>query len=107
MEIKIDGSHMTAVLNGDIDHHSARGMRRELDDMIARCQPELLIIDMSGVDFMDSSGVGLILGRLRAVRAYGGDVAVRGASQETAAVIKLSGLSGLITEVEKNETGVT
>ena len=41
------------------------------------------------------------------MRAYGGDVAVRGASQEIAAVIKLSGLSGLITEVEKNETGVT
>ena len=59
MEINIDGSRMTAVLNGDIDHHSARGMRRELDDMIARCQPELLIIDMSGVDFMDSSGVDL------------------------------------------------
>ena len=75
--------------------------------MISRCQPEILIMDMAKVGFMDSSGVGLILGRLRAVRAYGGDISVRNASPEIAAVIRLSGLSGLISEGEKNETGVT
>ncbi len=107
IEITSDGSCMTAAVTGDIDHHAARELRRELDEMIARCQPELLVIDVAGVGFMDSSGVGLILGRLRTVRAYGGDVAVRNASPEIAAVIKISGLSGLIAEGEKNETGVT
>ena len=105
--ISTDGCRMTAELSGDIDHHTARELRRELDEMIARCRPELLIIDMTKVGFMDSSGVGLILGRLRAVRAYGGDIAVQGASPEIAAVIRLSGLSGLFSEGDKNETGVT
>ena len=107
ISITTDGGSMTAELSGDIDHHAARELRRELYDMISRCQPEILIMDRAKVGFMDSSGVGLILGRLRAVRAYGGDIAVRNASPEIAAVIRLSGLSGLISEGEKNETGVT
>lgn len=101
IDIITDGSRMTAKLSGDIDHHAARELRRELDEMITRCQPELLIIDMENVGFMDSSGVGLILGRLRNVRAYGGEIAVSGASREIAAVIRLSGLSGLLSEEVK------
>lgn len=99
-----DGKRMTAAFSGDIDHHAARDMRREIDEVIERSQPELLIIDMEQVGFMDSSGIGLILGRLRAVRAFGGDVIIKNARPEIAAVIKLSGLSGLLVEGEKNET---
>ncbi len=99
-----DGKRMTAAFSGDIDHHAARDMRRELDEVIERSQPELLIIDMEQVGFMDSSGIGLILGRLRAVRAFGGDVIIKNARPEIAAVIRLSGLSGLLVEGEKNET---
>ncbi len=98
-----DGGRITAALCGDIDHHSAREMRQELDEVIARSQPELLIIDMEDVGFMDSSGIGLILGRLRAVHANGGEIVIKNARPEIAAVIKLSGLSGLLVEVEKNE----
>ena len=61
ISITTDGGSMTAELSGDIDHHAARELRRELDDMISRCQPEILIMDMAKVGFMDSSGVGLIL----------------------------------------------
>lgn len=107
ISIITEGVRMTAELSGDIDHHAARELRRELDEMISRCQPELLIIDMKNVGFMDSSGVGLILGRLRAVRAFGGEVVVRSAPPQVEAVLRLSGLSGLISEGDKNETGVT
>lgn len=99
-----DGNRMTAALSGDIDHHSAREMRLELEEAIAHSQPELLIIDMEEVGFMDSSGIGLILGRLRSVRAYGGEVLIKNAAPSIAAVIRLSGLSGLIAEGDKNET---
>lgn len=98
-----DGGRITAALYGDIDHHSAREMRQELDEVIARSQPEMLIIDMENVGFMDSSGIGLILGRLRAVHAHSGEIIIKNAKPEIAAVIRLSGLSGLLVEVEKNE----
>ncbi len=98
-----DGKRMTAAFSGDIDHHSAREMRRELDEVIERSQPELLIIDMEQVGFMDSSGIGLILGRLRTVRACGGDVIIKNARPEIAAGVKLSGLFRGVVEGEKNE----
>ena len=93
-----DGKRITAALSGDIDHHAAREMRRELDEVIERSQPELLIIDMENVD---SSGIGLILGRLRAVRACGGDIIIKNARPEIAGVIKLSGLAGLLVETRE------
>lgn len=96
-----DGKRITASLSGDIDHHAAREMRRELDEVIERSQPELLIIDMENVGFMDSSGIGLILGRLRAVRACGGDIIIKNARPEIAGVIKLSGLAGLLVETRE------
>lgn len=100
-----DGGRVTAALYGDIDHHAAREMRQELDEVITRSQPELLIIDMENVGFMDSSGIGLILGRLRAMHANGGDIIIKNAAPAIASVIRLSGLSGLLVEVDRNEKG--
>ena len=61
-------------------------------------QPELLIIDLEEVGFMDSSGIGLILGRLKAVQACGGSVIIKNARPSIAAVIRLSGLSDILVE---------
>ena len=97
-----DGRRMTAALIGDIDHHAARGMRQELDEVIARSCPETLILDFQQVEFMDSSGIGLILGRLKSVRAYGGDIIIKNAQAGIAAVIKLSGLASLLAEEVKS-----
>ncbi len=98
LKIYNDGKRVTAALYGDIDQHSARELRAELDEVIARSRPELLIIDMENVGFMDSSGIGLILGRLKAIRACGGDIIIKNARSEIAAVIKLSGLSALLVK---------
>lgn len=93
-----DGRRCTAALYGDIDHHAARRMREELDNVIALSSPEMLILDFENVGFMDSSGIGLILGRLKAVQAYGGDIIIKNAHPNIAAVIRLSGLKGLLAE---------
>lgn len=93
-----DGRRITAALCGDIDHHTARSMRAELDDVIARSRPEMLILDFEQVGFMDSSGIGLILGRLKAVQAVGGDIIIKNVRPNIAAVIRLSGLSRLLAE---------
>lgn len=102
-----DGDRVTAAFSGDIDHHSAREYRAILDDVIARSRPELLIFDMEEVGIMDSSGIGLILGRLKSVRAAGGELLVKNARREIAEVIKISGLSALLVEngAKKDLTG--
>lgn len=96
LKIYNDGNRVTAALSGDIDHHSARELRTMLDDVISRSRPELLVIDMENVGFMDSSGIGLILGRLRAVRAVGGELLIKNARREIAEVIKISGLASVL-----------
>ncbi len=93
-----DGKRITAALYGDIDHHAAREMRAELDLVISHSCPEMLILDFENVGFMDSSGIGLILGRMKAVQAYGGDILIKNVRPGIAAVIKISGLSNYLVE---------
>ncbi|MDE6732272.1 MAG: anti-sigma factor antagonist [Oscillospiraceae bacterium] len=104
VKIYNDGKRITAALYGDLDHHAAREMRAELDDVISHSRPELLILDLENVGFMDSSGIGLILGRTRSLKAVGGELLIKNASSEIAAVIKLSGLGNLIAA--KSKSGV-
>jgi stage II sporulation protein AA (anti-sigma F factor antagonist) len=56
-------------LSGDIDHHNAKFFREGLDELIDECHGiRLLIVDFSKVSFMDSSGVGIILGRYKKLK---------------------------------------
>ena len=73
----LQDKQLTIALRGEIDHHSAQTLRREIDAQIDARLPELLTLDFSGVTFMDSSGVGLILGRGRHIRALGGRLTVQ------------------------------
>ena len=91
-----DGKRITAALSGDIDHHAAREMRRELDEVIERSQPELLIIDMENVGFMDSSGIGLIMGRTKLMGECGGRVEVRSPQPYIKRVLRLSGIERIV-----------
>ena len=102
VKIYNDGKRITAALYGDLDHHAAREMREELDEVISRSRPELLILDFENVGFMDSSGIGLILGRTRSLKAVGGELLIKNARSEIEAVIKLSGLGNLIATRSKS-----
>ena len=96
LKIYNDGRRITVSISGDIDHHSARELRISIDEVIENSRPELLIMDMENVGFMDSSGVGLIIGRAKAVKAVGGELAVKNARKEIADMIALSGMSYVI-----------
>ncbi len=98
LKIYNDGGRITAAITGDIDHHAARELRSALDEIIFSSRPDTLILDLEGVGFMDSSGVGLVLGRMKAVKAYGGRLILKNVGSDTAEVLRLSGLSRLIAE---------
>ncbi len=84
-------------LSGEIDHHSAKIIRSEIDVSINKHTPMLLEMDFSNVSFMDSSGIGLVMGRCKAMNIYGGKVIVKNASPEIQKVMMLSGLDRLVT----------
>ena len=55
----------------EIDHHSTEKMRRVIDDDITRYMPRKVIFDFSNVAFMDSAGIGMIIGRYKMVNMFG------------------------------------
>ena len=70
-----------AYLAGEIDHDAAQSLRMQLDDALVSRSPRTLIIDLGGVGFMDSSGIGLILGRQRCARTLGGTLRIQHAPE--------------------------
>jgi stage II sporulation protein AA (anti-sigma F factor antagonist) len=81
-----------AYLVGEIDHDAAQTLRLHIDNaLITRC-PKTLVLDFSGVGFMDSSGVGLILGRQKCIAALGGTLRIQHAPAGLQRVLSLARL---------------
>ena len=79
-----------AYLAGEIDHDSAQKLRIEIDNAIVSHVPATLTLDFGSVGFMDSSGVGLILGRQRRVQALGGRLRIQHAPRQLRRVLQLA-----------------
>ena len=82
-------------LSGELDHHSAPAVKRRLDDIISSGATKI-ILDLSGLKFMDSSGIGVLLGRYQRVKAAGGSIGVRNASKQVDKVFRIAGLYKII-----------
>lgn len=96
-------------LMGEIDHHSAVNVRSDIDSLIFEKRPQRVVLDLSEISFMDSSGLGLIMGRYALVKDLGGTLSLRA---PTVAVMKILSLAGMermikieksIKEGDKNE----
>lgn len=90
--LKQDGKTLTALLSGELDHHGTSLLRQTIDDRIAACTPAVLILDFASVTFMDSSGIGLILGRHKLVSAVGGVVVVQNAPPHIRRTLAVAGI---------------
>lgn len=98
LQIVSEGEQMIVYLKGELDHHSVSQIRQEIDVWIENTRPTLLIFDFENVGFMDSSGIGLILGRARLINGYGGKVAVQNPSETIGRVIRVCGLGPMILQ---------
>ena len=92
----------TAYLDGEIDHHTSAPIREELDSEIMFRKPQVLCIDFDCVTFMDSSAIGLVMGRYRTLTAVGGKLIVSGLSPQFYKIMKLSGIEK-IAKVNRRE----
>ena len=86
---------LTAFLDGEIDHHTALDIRMEIDCLIKELSPEKLILDYGDVTFMDSSGIGLIMGRHKLMRSINGSMEVSNVPEKLYKVVRLSGIEKL------------
>lgn len=90
------GRRIHARLSGELDHHSANAVRDKLDKLIADPAILELLLDLSGVTFMDSSGLGVILGRYRALANRGGRLMLSAVPMDIDRIFKMSGLYSLV-----------
>lgn len=86
---------LVAEICGDIDHHTAKYFRGEIDKAIRSHNPLTLILDYSQVTFMDSSGIGLVMGRYRIMSEMGGEVIVASPPAYIRKVLQLAGMHRL------------
>ena len=96
MKIAENEDSITVYLTGDIDHHSARGIRADTDAVVQMKKPSVLNLDFSGVNFMDSSGIGLIMGRSKLIKECGGRLEVLNPQPYIRRVLKLAGIERIV-----------
>ena len=92
------------LLKGEIDHHSAVSVRSCIDERIYELRPKKLIMDLSRIEFMDSSGLGLIMGRYALMQKLSGEFSISNPSDRVLRVFELSGL-GRIIKTENGDRG--
>lgn len=109
VRILIGEETVSAFLSGEIDHHNAKELRAQIDREVERALPTLLRLDFGGVEFMDSSGIGLILGRYRLIQDLQGRLELCSLPDHIARVVRLAGIDHLLAagqagpkEVEQN-----
>ena len=83
-------------LSGELDHSAASRIRGELDSLITGKGIRRLVLDLNGLSFMDSSGIGLIIGRYKQMARRGGSVAVFGADARMDKIFEMAGLYQLV-----------
>lgn len=110
-EVKVtqvaEGNVLSVRIEGEVDHHSAVSLREEVDREILEARPRRLELDLSGVSFMDSSGIGLIMGRYNLMKELQGELIVAKTGPATERILRLTGLDRMVQiqsgNVAKNE----
>lgn len=77
---------------GDLDHHQATQAREEIDRTIEAFKSKHLIMDFSKVEFMDSSGIGVVMGRYNKVKEKGGEILIIGCSKYVKLILEMAGI---------------
>ena len=83
-------------ITGEIDHHTAQTLREAADRVLDRVGGKHIIFDFAEVTFMDSSGIGMMIGRYKRVQSIGGRVCIACANEKIREIVHLSGLERLL-----------
>lgn len=98
MNIKYDEMDklLTCQITEEIDHHTTEKIRRILDDEIERYIPKKIVFDFDKVSFMDSAGIGMILGRYKMIRMLGGSIEMINVKSNVKKIFEMSGVHKII-----------
>ena len=98
----VSGNTLRIRMNAELDHHLAEEMRQVIDEVIDKRGVDHIIFDFEKVDFMDSAGIGLIMGRYKKIRGTG-DITILGANDSIKRILLISGLHKIVNVVDKGK----
>ena len=90
-------------ITDEIDHHTTEIIRRKMDNEITRFMPRKVVFDFSKVTFMDSAGIGLLIGRYKLAKLLGGSLEIIHASRAIVKVLEMSGVVRIIPINQEEE----
>lgn len=99
----IRGECLVVRIAGEIDHHTSGEIRNQIDSVILKGGIKKVIFDFNKVNFMDSSGIGLLMGRYKLMRAIDGKVIVFGAGESIKRLLDMSGTNKIINYYNNEE----
>lgn len=102
VKYKNAGNNLTLGFCGELDHHSAEQVKKVIDDLVVKFNPKNVVFDFSELNFMDSTGIGMLLSRYKNFNQNNICVFVCGASGSVDKVLKLSGIYKIFTKIEVN-----
>ena len=98
-----DGDRLIVRLAGELDHFCAQSVWRDLDRLISDHSIHWLILDFTSLQFMDSSGIGVILGRYRQMHDRGGHMGVIHMNPHIQRIFRMSGMERIIHQLDRQE----
>lgn len=97
---RTNGRELTLAIRGELDHHGARDAMRQIEYALDAALPLTLILDLSGVSFMDSSGIAVVLRAQHRMVPLGGSLRVVGVPTQAKKVFDAAGVARLVTMEE-------
>jgi stage II sporulation protein AA (anti-sigma F factor antagonist) len=98
--VKRQNDNITATLFGELDHHSADKVKAQLDDIIKEYNDMNLVLDLKNLSFMDSSGLGVLLGRYKKLKACGNRMYLKNPNSQVEKVFNVSGIYNIIKKIK-------
>ncbi len=103
MKYQVQENCLTIFLPREVDHHNAEEIRRNADVIIDKNHIKYIIFDFLDTDFMDSSGIGIIMGRYKMIKLIGGEVWAVHTNNRMKKILRMSGVTKLIQIYEEEE----
>lgn len=109
MELNFKKKNKTIIIliTGEIDHHTSKELRRQTESAFIQLGGRNIVFGFEHVTFMDSSGIGMLIGRYKQLQAVDGRIAIACANEKISEIIRISGLTKLLPSFDTIEEALS
>lgn len=100
---EVENNTLVVYLDGELDHHSAEEVREDIDNTIDSKNIRNLIFELSNMKFMDSSGIGVVIGRYKKIHKLGGKVGIINSNPHVYRIFQMAGIFKIIHNYKTKE----